>query len=143
MYCSNCGKQLNTDQKFCAECGSKANATVSPPLHAASPPGHAPLALPYAGFWRRFLGWLIDYFISVITIAAIVILVSTQILGKSAAGSAITIIYFLFPLLYVVLMESSRLQATLGKLAVGIKVSDIAGNRISVARALGRFLAQI
>jgi Tfp pilus assembly major pilin PilA len=38
-------------------------------------------------------------------------------------------------------MESSELQGTLGKLAVGIKVTDLDGNRISFARATGRLAA--
>jgi len=40
-------------------------------------------------------------------------------------------------------MESSSRQGTLGKMAVGIKVSDMQGNRISFARATGRFFGKI
>jgi uncharacterized RDD family membrane protein YckC len=42
---------------------------------------------------------------------------------------------------YFALCESSRWQATLGKRWVGIKVTDAHGERISFARALGRFFA--
>jgi len=44
--------------------------------------------------------------------------------------------------LYHTMMESSRHQATLGKMALGIKVADMNGNRISFARANGRFFAK-
>lgn len=45
--------------------------------------------------------------------------------------------------LYHTWMESSRYQATLGKMALGIVVTDMYGNRISFARANGRFFGKI
>ncbi|WP_109126232.1 RDD family protein [Dyella sp. C11] len=45
--------------------------------------------------------------------------------------------------LYFSLMESSSLQATLGKLALGIRVTDMEGKRISFLRATGRYFAKI
>jgi len=45
--------------------------------------------------------------------------------------------------LYYALMESSGRQATLGKMALGIKVVDRQGGRISFARATGRYFAKI
>ena len=41
--------------------------------------------------------------------------------------------------LYFTLFESSSLQATPGKMALGIIVTDLSGNRISFARANGRY----
>ncbi len=40
---------------------------------------------------------------------------------------------------YFALLESSRLQGTFGKLAMGIKVTDLNGDRISFVRATGRY----
>ena len=40
--------------------------------------------------------------------------------------------------LYGALMESSRYQATLGKMVLGIVVTDMNGQRVSIARATGR-----
>jgi len=40
-------------------------------------------------------------------------------------------------------MESSKFSGTLGKMAIGIKVTDMEGNRISFARATGRYFARI
>ena len=40
-------------------------------------------------------------------------------------------------------MESSEKQATLGKMALGIKVTDGQGQRITFGRATGRFFAKI
>ena len=41
------------------------------------------------------------------------------------------------------MLESSANQATVGKMALGIQVTDLQGNRISFGRALGRTLAKI
>jgi uncharacterized RDD family membrane protein YckC len=44
--------------------------------------------------------------------------------------------------LYYSLLESSAWQATLGKKALGLEVTDLDGNRISFGRATGRFFAK-
>ena len=45
--------------------------------------------------------------------------------------------------LYYALMTSSKSQATLGKMAVGVKVIDLDGKRISFLRATGRYFSKI
>lgn len=45
--------------------------------------------------------------------------------------------------LYFSIMESSPAKATLGKLALGIRVTDIRGNRISFMKATGRYFGKI
>jgi len=45
--------------------------------------------------------------------------------------------------LYFAMMESSVYQATLGKMALGLQVTDRQGNRIGFARASGRFFGKI
>ena len=45
--------------------------------------------------------------------------------------------------LYFALMESSVRQGTVGKIALGLFVTDLHGRRISFARASGRFFAKI
>ena len=45
--------------------------------------------------------------------------------------------------LYAALLESSSYQATLGKMALGLKVIALEGHRISFARATGRHFAKI
>ena len=44
--------------------------------------------------------------------------------------------------LYFALLESSAKQGTLGKMALGIRVTDLDGNRISFGRATGRYFAK-
>ena len=45
--------------------------------------------------------------------------------------------------IYEAVMESSSKQATLGKMALGLKVTDLEGRRISFARATGRHFAKL
>lgn len=45
--------------------------------------------------------------------------------------------------LYFALMESSGQQGTIGKMALGIKVTDMNGNRIGFGRATGRYFGKI
>lgn len=45
--------------------------------------------------------------------------------------------------LYYAIMESSSKQGTLGKMATGLKVTDLNGNRISFGRASGRYFGRI
>jgi uncharacterized RDD family membrane protein YckC len=45
--------------------------------------------------------------------------------------------------LYYALMESSAKQATLGKLALSLRVTDMSGNRLSFGRASGRYFGKI
>jgi uncharacterized RDD family membrane protein YckC len=47
--------------------------------------------------------------------------------------------FLLMSWLYFAILESSRWRATLGKRALGLYVSDLFGNRVTFARATGRF----
>jgi uncharacterized RDD family membrane protein YckC len=47
------------------------------------------------------------------------------------------------PWLYDALMLSSETQATLGKMALGITVTDMDGRRLTFGRATGRHFAKI
>ncbi len=53
------------------------------------------------------------------------------------------LIEIITPWLYFSLLESSPKQATAGKMAIGIIVTDLQGNRISFGRATGRYFAKI
>ena len=52
-----------------------------------------------------------------------------------------TLLYYAAAGTYYSLMESSRHQATLGKLALGIKVVDRDGRRLSISHAFGRWFS--
>lgn len=115
----------------------------------------------YAGFWKRFAAVLIDGIIlSVVSLFLLVPLLGMLGLGfldaamndgDPSAGLIVAIIgaylgtlmmSFLAGWLYYALMESSSKQATLGKMALGIIVTDMNGNRISFGRATGRYFGK-
>jgi uncharacterized RDD family membrane protein YckC len=53
-----------------------------------------------------------------------------------------TLLAVLWQWLYYALMESSGRQATLGKMAMRLKVTDLEGRKLSFAQASGRFLGK-
>nr|WP_319506120.1 RDD family protein [uncultured Methanolobus sp.] len=97
---------------------------------------------PYVGFWKRFTAAGIDTII--LNVLAFVIGISVVILDifLSFSPSELTLDLFLLFIvfLYYIGFESSEKQATPGKQVVGIKVTDIRGNRISFGRAFFRYV---
>lgn len=105
----------------------------------------------YAGFWLRFCAALIDGII-VNIMGSIAGLILGFILGialgssdevQGIAGLLGGILGIVISWLYCALMESSDSQATLGKQALGIVVTDLNGKPISFAQATGRHFAKI
>lgn len=153
MICPKCGAPNPEGASFCQQCGG--------PLPAAAPPQRA---FAYAGFWRRFAASLIDGLILgaafvalsvALEVASIAIDLAT---GSSLSSSARPDVPFALQLcsalvvyglaaaiawLYYASFESSARQATPGKMALGIIVTDMEGNRISFAKASGRFWGKI
>lgn len=109
----------------------------------------------YAGFWIRVAASLIDGIILSVAMWTVIFIIGMLFVGGAASGSDLTstaaiaggmALYGLALIGYVLyfsIMESSARQATLGKMAVGIKVGDQNGNRISFANALGRYFSKI
>jgi uncharacterized RDD family membrane protein YckC len=108
----------------------------------------------YAGFWRRVLASIIDWTIIGFP-CFFVLLVTWRVFNapnahlpesSDAAVYSITIAVFtvvsLGQWIYFALMESSSKQATIGKLALKIRVTDMSGNRISFGRASMRYFAK-
>jgi uncharacterized RDD family membrane protein YckC len=120
-------------------------ATMRPPDH-----------LVYAGFWLRTAAYLLDYLMltavalllgSVIgfVVGLIVALINRDAMQPAIAVTQgfVGLLIFVLIWLYFALMESSRLQATLGKMALGLQVTDRQGQRIGFGRATGRFFGKI
>jgi len=101
----------------------------------------------YAGFWKRFAASIIDGLILMVCgfiIGGFIGLVHEFATGTSAGAGALGNIGGLFlGWLYYAIMESSSSQGTLGKMALGIKVTDLSGNPISFGRATGRHFGKI
>ena len=95
-----------------------------------------PVAVPlYAGFWRRAAASLLDYIVLIIPTTAI------NIAFQADSGMTGFILNTVVCCLYYALLHSSAKQATLGKMAFGVKVTDRAGERIGVLRGVGRYFA--
>lgn len=111
----------------------------------------------YAGFWKRVAASFIDSFVA--TALSYMILIPMMMLfgvgmaglggggDPFASGAGIAMIGLTYvitigiPLLYFSWMHSSANQASLGKMAVGIKVVRTDGQRITFWRAFGRYFA--
>ena len=168
MFCSNCGTANVDGATFCTQCGK--------PLIVAVPPASTPYSgtptsstgtayapqLFYAGFWLRFVAYLIDFVIlGIVYVVLIVVVIFASgvaamlrnlpenptpdmflrgafllaILALVAITTVITWIYYAW-------MESSPSQGTLGKMAMGLIVTDMQYRPVSFARASGRFFAR-
>jgi len=113
-------------------------------------------AVRYAGFWNRFLAIIIDALI----LGAVQGILLRPVFGVPMwnyrefddSGVALSmwegpnlivqVLSIVIGWLYFTLMESSNKQATVGKIALNMRVTDLAGNRISFARATGRYFGK-
>lgn len=139
MFCPNCGTYNADEAQLCISCQYA--------LSGVPEQG----AVVYAGFLDRLAALMIDslllVFAFVLILAGGAILIGLSGLGKgSDAAAAIYILlayllFFLLSALYYTLMEASGKGGTLGKRLMKIRVVDMAGNRISKLRSLGRWLA--
>ncbi len=172
MYCSKCGAILGADAAFCGSCGT--------PVVRATPGGTVGVSVPpnvgvagfsttqsviYAGFWLRFVAYLIDSVILGIGVIALIIplifltgLAATigslphhedgQLSPGAIAGIVSTVfmivaVALVVKWLYYAYLESGEKQGTWGKQALGLYVTDGAANRVTFGRASGRFFAKI
>ena len=120
----------------------------------------------YAGFWIRFVAIIIDGIIISI-VRAFLVLPFLAMLGFSfatgfenfdpenmeelipflatviAAGAALALLSTIIWVLYGTLMEASKYQATVGKLALGLIVTDMNGGKLDFSKALVRNLGKL
>jgi uncharacterized RDD family membrane protein YckC len=120
----------------------------------------------YASFGARFVAMIIDYIIigclQFVVIAPILALVGLGVASNAdnlenlteaeaiglagsimaGVGSTILIVYAI-SILYFAIMESSKSQASVGKMAMGIKVTDMNGERIPFGKAILRSIGKL
>ena len=114
----------------------------------------------HAGLWKRFAASVIDSFITTILTYALLIplmLLSFGSMGAMgamgaggdnpfAAGASVAMMLLMYPIMFAIpsayfgWMQSSSMQASLGKMAIGIKVVRGDGTRVSFWRAFLRSL---
>lgn len=120
----------------------------------------------YAGFWLRFVAYVIDYiiiyvvqsfvFIPVLGLLGITFASNLENMGDMsdaetmgmfatmmAFAGATALLTTIIAILYWSLMESSKYQATVGKLALGLKVTDMEGKNLDLTKSLIRNACKI
>ena len=104
----------------------------------------------YAGFWKRVGASIIDTLLTGLfgfSLGVILVLMSIGMQWSQETTMMLARVLQVFCIivtwLYYTILESSQFQATIGKKALGIVVTDLAGNRISFGRANGRYFAKL
>ena len=140
MFCSQCGAENADSAEVCVQCGRSLSAAV--PI-AAAVPAAGPTV--FSSFWIRVGAAVID---TIIIAGSLMLLSFVGLFSVLAPPLALFtsplyfVASFIGPWLYTALFESSAMQATPGKKAIGVKVTDLQGNRISFGRATGRHFAE-
>lgn len=126
MICEKCSHVNSEDARYCSGCGAELGVTNDDSGYQIPE---------YAGFFVRFAAMIIDLF---------VILAAAAVINSIALFISSYMIYFsqllsyLLSLGYFAWMESSEHQATLGKMAMGIMVTDISRKRVTIMAAFAR-----
>jgi uncharacterized RDD family membrane protein YckC len=136
---------------------------VPPGAPPVQPYGFVPLPSPYAGFWLRLVAHIIDSLLIGFGFCVIVLFGaafvgfgafrdridsadSSDVFFTAGLIGAIVLCGLILVVgvwLYYASMESSIHQGTLGKIALGLIVTDLQGRRVTFGRASGRFFAKI
>jgi uncharacterized RDD family membrane protein YckC len=153
MFCSRCGTRTADEAASCPLCGLVFRPGGAPVEGiASSGPEIRPQAqileqVAYAGFWRRFIGLLIDVIVTYFPIAIVRVLLGLPASGSLDPWLPATWWAALFEVgidwLYAALLISSPWRATLGQAVMDLHVTDLDGNRIGFLRATARYAAQI
>ena len=95
-------------------------------------------AMAYAGFWRRFAAYLIDAAllggIGMVLASSISVLQPDNFQALANVAPVSGALWWA----YFAILESSPAQGTLGKIALGLQVTDLHGDPISFGRAVVR-----
>ena len=143
ISCARCGTTLPSDAKFCAACGVRVQDASATGWVPAPPTREYVEYRPkfvYAGFWLRFVAFIIDTIVVNVAIAVIGMAVG----NKGEDGLSLSGALNLFGnWLYFALLEAGPWQATVGKKVLGLVVVDGRGNPISFGRATGRYFGKV
>ncbi|MDD3653605.1 MAG: RDD family protein [Desulfotomaculaceae bacterium] len=125
MDCPKCEQDNRPESQLCQSC--KANFNTETEIFY-------PVPMVCAGFWRRFLAIILD---------GLLLSAAGYLIGFLLGYEIGNVTGFVIGWLYFALMESSSSQGTLGKMAIGIKVTDLNGNKPTFGRATVRYFGKI
>jgi uncharacterized RDD family membrane protein YckC len=133
--CPTCGTEEVPGQQFCSSCGSPTSSVYANPAPPPSYPAQTTTTTGtyvLAGFWKRFLGYLIDY---VVLIIIGLLILRPAHADFAAAVIAATALTFFYNTLQIGLNHGQ----TLGMRVVSVKCVDQDGHsEINYARAVKR-----
>ena len=115
-----------------------------PPVWDAQPAGTLPVA--YGGFWIRVVAYIIDAILVSLVLGIVMSVFGVKYMdfenpeNIDPTANLLSILVFW---LYFALMESSERGATVGKMAMGLRVVTGDGKRLSFLNATGRYFAKI
>jgi uncharacterized RDD family membrane protein YckC len=143
MFCARCGTENESGARFCMNCGA--------PLGQAMAPTPEAQTVTYAGFWKRFVAYIIDGIVINIATLVVGLIFGMNVWARAIAPGGIpsgraggySVVVIVVVWLYYTLLESSVHQATVGKMALGIVVTDKRGGRISWGQANARYWSKI
>ena len=136
-FCSGCGTAIPEGSEFCPSCGQRVG--VSPPAWSGATDVDTATTYTYAGFWLRFVATIID----LIIVSVVSAFIGAIIAGGDDTGTVSATLNLFGDWLYCALMESSRFQGTVGKIVIGLIVTDDEYRPISFGRATGRYIGHI
>ncbi|MGM0554334.1 MAG: RDD family protein [Pseudomonadota bacterium] len=150
MKCSQCGEENPARAVYCMRCGHRMAPESRQGVRADGGVGAGPPSdrSAYGGFWRRVAATLIDSLLIGVPQVMAQLLISPQTMAPNPEPVLTTadIVWMLINIvvawLYWAGMHSSRYRATVGKMALGLRVVDYYGERISFLRATGRHFAE-
>jgi uncharacterized RDD family membrane protein YckC len=151
--CGDCGYAFSAPRRRSEGSSSEARATSSATVEAvegladfyASRRAARAGQFAYGGFWRRFAARVVDGLVFAF-LEAFVVGFAAGLGHRPWSGFVLLLLLlglFLAALLYEPLMTAGAGRGTLGKQLLGLAVTDLDGNRISVGRSFGRWLATI
>lgn len=131
-YCTHCGREISDQAVACPNCGHPNERRTAIPEVAFTP---TPPGLVLAGFWRRFLSWLID--IILIAIVASPFAHSAELGPNHIAiryNPAVVPFFFVYSWLMIALVRGQ----TLGSMIMGVRVLRANGEPVDLGRSAAR-----
>ena len=123
---------------------SGSNTPPPPPVWDARPPGSTPVG--YGGFWIRVVAYIIDAILISLVFGVVTSIFGIRYINMddlSQIDPTTNLLSLVIAWLYFALLESSERGATVGKMAMGLRVVSNDGKRISFMNATGRYFAKI
>lgn len=144
MLCNHCGATNPDGAKICTSCKQPLSGVWQSPKSELLAADLADGGYGYAGFWERFAAMFLDGMLLAMVGGAVSALLGFAKGTRDVSTGYLIVLYavpWLISATYFISMESGERGATFGKRALKLRVVDAGGERISTARALGRYVA--